>query len=48
MPSAVKTVKTIDVKAMVADGRLRKVNVVNGKVLYALDRKKLGMVVTQF
>jgi len=37
-----------DVRAMVADGRLTKVNVVNGKVLYALDRKKLGMVVTQF
>ena len=35
---------TGDVKSMVADGRLTKVNVVNGKTLYALDRKKLGMV----
>jgi len=32
-----------DVKAMIADGRLTKVNVVNGKTLYVLDRKKLGM-----
>ena len=32
-----------DIKAMIADGRLTKVNVVNGKTLYALDRKKLGM-----
>ena len=32
-----------DVKAMIADGRLVKVNVVNGKTLYNLDRKKLGM-----
>ena len=32
-----------DIKAMMADGRLTKVNVVNGKTLYALDRKKLGM-----
>lgn len=53
MPSAVHTIEmndstppkwTGDVKAMVADGRLTKVNVVNGKTLYALDRKKLGMV----
>jgi hypothetical protein len=28
---------------MVADGRLTYVNTVNGKRLYALDRKKLGM-----
>ena len=35
---------TGDVKAMLADGRLTKVNVVNGKTLYALDRAKLGMV----
>ena len=35
---------TGDVKSMVADGRLTKVNVVNGKTLYALDRAKLGMV----
>jgi hypothetical protein len=28
---------------MVADGRLAYVNTVNGKKLYALDRKKLGM-----
>jgi hypothetical protein len=33
-----------DVKAMVADGRLTYVHVVGGKKLYALDRKKLGMV----
>ena len=33
-----------DIKAMIADGRLTKVNVVNGKTLYALDRKKLGMI----
>ena len=32
-----------DVKAMIADGRLVKVNVVNGKTIYKLDRKKLGM-----
>jgi hypothetical protein len=30
-------------KSMVADGRLAYVHVVNGKKLYALDRKKLGM-----
>jgi len=58
MPSAVHVMTTVasslppeckgDVRAMVADGRLTKVNVVNGKVLYALDRAKLGMVVTQF
>ena len=35
---------TGDVKAMLADGRLTKVHVVNGKTLYALDRAKLGMV----
>jgi hypothetical protein len=29
---------------MVADGRLTYVHVVGGKKLYALDRKKLGMV----
>ena len=29
---------------MLADGRLTKVHVVNGKTLYALDRAKLGMV----
>lgn len=34
---------TGDFKAMVADGRLAYVHVVNGKKLYALDRKKLGM-----
>jgi hypothetical protein len=28
---------------MVGDGRLAYVHVVNGKKLYALDRKKLGM-----
>ena len=33
-----------DIKAMIADGRLIKVNVVNGKTLYNLDRKKLGMI----
>ena len=50
MPSAVHTMTVMksewkgDVKAMMADGRLTKVNVVNGKTLYALDRKKLGMV----
>ena len=50
MPSAVHTMTVVksewkgDVKAMMADGRLTKVNVVNGKTLYALDRKKLGMV----
>jgi hypothetical protein len=32
-----------DIKAMIEDGRLIKVNVVNGKTLYKLDRKKLGM-----
>jgi hypothetical protein len=30
-------------KSMVADGRLTYVNTVNGKKLYILDRKKLGM-----
>jgi len=50
MPSSVHTMTVIqnqwkgDVKAMMADGRLTKVNVVNGKTLYALDRKKLGMI----
>ena len=50
MPSAVHTMTVAqnqwkgDVKAMMADGRLTKVNVVNGKTLYALDRKKLGMI----
>ena len=29
--------------SMVADGRLTYVNTVNGKKLYTLDRKKLGM-----
>ena len=49
MPSAIHTMTVAqkqwkgDVKAMIADGRLTKVNVVNGKTLYALDRKKLGM-----
>lgn len=49
MPSAVHTMTVAlnqwkgDVKAMIADGRLVKVNVVNGKTLYNLDRKKLGM-----
>ena len=49
MPSAVHTMAVAqkqwkgDVKAMIADGRLVKVNVVNGKTLYNLDRKKLGM-----
>ena len=50
MPSSVHTMTVIqnqwkgDIKAMIADGRLTKVNVVNGKTLYALDRAKLGMV----
>ena len=50
MPSSTHTMMVAqnqwkgDVKAMMADGRLTKVNVVNGKTLYALDRKKLGMV----
>ena len=49
MPSAIHTMTVAqnqwkgDVKAMIADGRLTKVNVVNGKTLYTLDRKKLGM-----
>jgi hypothetical protein len=49
MPSAVHTMTVAlnqwkgDVNAMIADGRLVKVNVVNGKTLYNLDRKKLGM-----
>lgn len=49
MPSAIHTMTVAqkqwkgDVKAMIADGRLTKVNVVNGKTLYVLDRKKLGM-----
>jgi hypothetical protein len=50
MPSSVHVMSVIqnqwkgDIKAMIADGRLVKVNVVNGKTLYNLDRKKLGMV----
>ena len=51
MPSAVHTMNntpppawTGSLSQMVADGRLTKVNVVNGKTLYALDRAKLGMV----
>ena len=49
MPSAIHTMTIAqnqwkgDVKAMIADGRLTKVNVVIGKTLYNLDRKKLGM-----
>ena len=49
MPSAIHTMTVAqnqwkgDVKAMIADGRLTKVNVVKGKTLYVLDRKKLGM-----
>lgn len=34
---------TIDVKGMIADGRLIKGPVVNGKQVYHLDRAKLGM-----
>ena len=52
MPSAIHAKTASQVPApwtgslsqMVADGRLTKVNVVNGKTLYALDRAKLGMV----
>ena len=52
MPSAVHAKTSSQLPAawtgslsqMVADGRLTKVNVVNGKTLYALDRAKLGMV----
>ena len=55
MPSSVHAMTTVastsalpapwtgSLKAMVADGRLAYVHVVNGKKLYALDRKKLGM-----
>ena len=34
---------TIDVKAMITDGRLIKGPIVNGKQVYHLDRAKLGM-----
>jgi hypothetical protein len=44
MTTVINTQWKGDVKAMVADGRLAYVHVVNGKKLYALDRAKLGMV----
>ena len=53
MPSAVHAMTTVmstlpapwtgNFASMVADGRLTYVNTVNGKKLYTLDRKKLGM-----
>ena len=42
-PSTMPAPWTGSLSQMVADGRLTYVHVVNGKKLYALDRKKLGM-----
>jgi len=49
MPSSVHVMTVVqnqwkgDIKAMIADGRLVKGTVVNGKQLYNLNHKKLGM-----
>ena len=49
MPSSVHVMTVVqnqwkgDIKGMIADGRLVKGAVVNGKQLYNLNHKKLGM-----